>query len=109
MTGVQSCALPISRPPLRIYVERFPDLYAQVLQSRPGVTGLASLYFHAHEDWLLSQCQTAAETDAVYTRRCIPRKARLDLLYQRRRTLCLDIAIIGQTFGRVVVSRLFPK
>lgn len=97
------------RPPLRIYVERFPELYAQVLQSRPGVTGLASLHFHGHEDWLLSQCQTAAETDSVYARRCIPRKARLDLIYQRRQTLCLDIAIIGQTFGRVIVSRLFRR
>ena len=28
------------RPPLREYVERFPAVYAQVLKSRPGVTGL---------------------------------------------------------------------
>ena len=27
------------RPPLREYVERYPDIYAQVLRSRPGVTG----------------------------------------------------------------------
>ncbi|MDZ4136855.1 MAG: sugar transferase, partial [Paracoccaceae bacterium] len=33
------------RPPLRVYVDRFPDLYAQVLRSRPGITGLASLHF----------------------------------------------------------------
>jgi lipopolysaccharide/colanic/teichoic acid biosynthesis glycosyltransferase len=97
------------RPPLRVYVERFPELYAKVLQSRPGVTGLASLHFHGHEEWLLSRCRTAEETDDVYARRCIPRKARLDLIYQRRRTLCLDIAIIGQTFGRVIVSRLFRR
>ncbi|MFU8899771.1 MAG: sugar transferase, partial [Roseinatronobacter sp.] len=38
------------RPPLRIYVERFPDLYAQVLRTRPGITGLASLVFAAHEE-----------------------------------------------------------
>jgi lipopolysaccharide/colanic/teichoic acid biosynthesis glycosyltransferase len=97
------------RPPLRIYVERFPDLYAQVLQSRPGVTGLASLHFHGHEERLLAQCQTAQDTDDVYARRCIPRKARLDLIYQSRRTLCLDIAIIGQTFGRVIVSRVWRR
>lgn len=97
------------RPPLRMYVERFPQLYARVLRSRPGVTGLASLHFHRHEDWLLAQCRTSAETDAVYARRCIPRKARLDLIYQQRRTLCLDAAIIGQTFGRVLVSRLLRR
>lgn len=30
------------RPPLRLYVERFPEIYERVLQSRPGVTGLAT-------------------------------------------------------------------
>jgi len=37
------------RPPLRSVVERFPEVYAQVLRSRPGITGLATLYFHRHE------------------------------------------------------------
>jgi lipopolysaccharide/colanic/teichoic acid biosynthesis glycosyltransferase len=72
------------RPPLRIYVERFPALYARVLQSRPGITGLATLTFHRHEEALLARCRTAEETDAVYARRCVPRKARIDLIYQRR-------------------------
>jgi lipopolysaccharide/colanic/teichoic acid biosynthesis glycosyltransferase len=97
------------RPPLRSYVDRFPALYGRVLQSRPGVTGLASLHFHGREERLLAQCRTAQETDEVYARRCIPRKARLDLIYQHRRTLCLDVAIIGQTFGRVIVSRVFRR
>ena len=70
------------RPPLRLYVERFPELYAKVLQSRPGVTGLATLVFHRHEEKLLAACRSAAETDAVYARRCVPRKARIDLIYQ---------------------------
>jgi lipopolysaccharide/colanic/teichoic acid biosynthesis glycosyltransferase len=37
------------RPPLRQYVDRFPEIYSEVLSSRPGVTGLASLKFHKHE------------------------------------------------------------
>ncbi len=97
------------RPPLRAYVERFPDLYARVLQSRPGVTGLASIVYHRTEERLLAACRTAAETDAVYARRCVPRKARLDLLYQRRRAgpwgLCLDIWLILRTAGRVLPWR----
>jgi lipopolysaccharide/colanic/teichoic acid biosynthesis glycosyltransferase len=88
------------RPPLRRYVEAFPDLYAQVLQSRPGITGLASLVFHGHEECVLAACTSAAETDAVYRRRCIPRKARLDLIYQRRRSLCFDLALIGRTAAK---------
>lgn len=95
------------RPPLREYVERFPDLYARVLQSRPGITGLATLVYHRAEERLLAPCRDAAETDAVYARRCVPRKARLDLIYQRNRTLCLDAVLLGRTVGRVL-PRLRP-
>ena len=41
-----------ARPPLRKYVEQFPNVYLKVLTSKPGVTGLASLYFHKREDYL---------------------------------------------------------
>ena len=92
------------RPPLRAYVERFPALYAQVLRSRPGVTGLATLTFHRHEERLLAACQTPAETDAVYARRCVPRKAHIDLIYQRRRSLGLDLALMAQTLARAMKS-----
>ena len=88
------------RPPLRVYVQAFPALYAQVLRCRPGVTGLASLTFHAHEERLLATCDTPEQTDAVYRRRCVPRKARLDLIYQRRRSLCFDLKLVLQTAAR---------
>lgn len=89
------------RPPLRQYVERFPALYAEVLQCRPGVTGLASIVYHRHEAWLLERCETPEETDAVYTRICVPAKARLDLIYRRRRTLCMDFDLVFQTIGNL--------
>lgn len=85
------------RPPLRVYVEAFPALYAEVLQSRPGVTGLASLMYHAHEETLLARCKDATETDAVYRRACVPRKARLDIIYQVNQSICFDLALIWQT------------
>jgi len=87
------------RPPLPRYVEMFPDLYARVLQSRPGVTGLATLAYHRTEEKLLENCQTAAETEAVYVRRCIPRKARIDLLYAQQRSICSDLKLIIATGG----------
>ncbi len=89
------------RPPLRRYVEQCPKLYAQVLHSRPGVTGLATVVYHGTEERLLARCTTAAETEAVYTRRCIPRKARLDLIYQRNRTFWLDLWLILRTAGKL--------
>ena len=90
------------RPPLREYVERFPALYTQVLRSRPGVTGLATMIYHAHEDRIMAGCQTAEATEAAYYRRCLPTKLRLDLIYQRRRTLRMDIWIIWNTVMTVL-------
>lgn len=90
------------RPPIRLYTEAFPDIYALVLQNRPGLTGLASLHIHAFEERVLSRCETAAETDAVYRRRCVPRKARLDLIYQRHQTVCFDLVLIWQTARRLL-------
>ncbi len=85
------------RPPLREYVERYPEVYAQVLESRPGVTGLATIRFHRHEERLLARCTSAEETDDVYCRICVPRKAKLDHIYQRNQSLCYDIVLIVQT------------
>lgn len=90
------------RPPLRQYVERFPALYAQVLQSRPGVTGLASIHYHRHEEWLLARSRSAEETDRLYCGRCIPAKARLDLIYARHASICFDLWLIGRTISRIL-------
>ncbi len=92
------------RPPLRQYVERFPQIYREVLKSRPGITGLASVYFHRHEAWLLSACNSPEETDRVYSRSCVPRKARLDLIYQRHQGLCFDALLMTRT-----VLKLFRR
>lgn len=90
------------RPPLRHYVERFPALYARVLRSRPGITGLATLHYHRDEERLLAACATPQETDAAYSRVCIPRKARLDLIYQQNSGLCHDVVIVWKTFFHVL-------
>lgn len=90
------------RPPLREYVERFPDVYNEVLKSRPGVTGLASIHYHRHEEWLLSRCTSAEETDRVYCARCIPAKAQLDLLYARHASACFDLVLILRTIRKVI-------
>ncbi|MFT7592950.1 MAG: lipopolysaccharide/colanic/teichoic acid biosynthesis glycosyltransferase [Paracoccaceae bacterium] len=89
------------RPPLREYVERYPDIYGKVLKSRPGVTGLATIVYHKHEDALLARCTTPEETDDVYTRICVPYKARLDLIYQRHQNMCFDFDLVFQTIGNL--------
>ena len=90
------------RPPLRGYVDDFPMIYGAVLRNRPGITGLASLRFHRHEEQLLAECDTPVQTDHVYRSRCVPRKATLDLIYQRHQSLCFDLALIWETALRVL-------
>lgn len=92
------------RPPLRKYVEANVEQYARLLDATPpGITGLATVMLHAREERLLSACSTAAETDAVYRRRCIPLKMRLDLIYARRRSPGLDLLILWRTVSRLTV------
>ncbi len=86
----------------------FPDLYRRILQNRPGLTGLATLCFHRREARLLARCASAAEADGRLSAPLLPRKARLDLIYQQRRSLALDLrllaasvlAVLPQAIGR---------
>lgn len=91
------------RPPLREFVERFPAQYAQVLRNRPGVTGLATMIYHAHEDRIMARCQTAEATEAAYYRRCLPTKLRLDMIYLQRSNLRMDLWIILHTVMTVLI------
>lgn len=93
------------RPPLRQYVDAHPEIYSEVLKSRPGVTGLASITYHKHEAMLLERCATSKETHEVYSRTCVPVKARLDLIYQRHQNMCYDFALVFQTIGNLFGSR----
>ncbi|MEQ8897752.1 MAG: sugar transferase [Roseovarius sp.] len=93
------------RPPLRRYVELRPDLYARVLRNRPGVTGLATLRYHAHEEKLLARCTDAAETERVYLTHCVPAKARFDLIWAHNRSFCFDAALIVETVRRVLLRK----
>lgn len=92
------------RPPLRQHVERFPVRYGQVLQSRPGVTGLATLIYYRHEEWILARCTSAEATEYAYCNRCLPAKMKIDLIYQRHRNIRLDLWILWSTL-KIVVSR----
>ena len=85
------------RPPLRHVTMRFPDIYAKVLKSRPGITGLASLTFCRHEERILRGCRSQKEAEEIYARRCVPRKARLDLIYQSHCSLRTDLWLLSKT------------
>jgi lipopolysaccharide/colanic/teichoic acid biosynthesis glycosyltransferase len=88
------------RPPDPRYVELYPELYAEVLKIRPGITGLATLAYHKTEERLLAECRTPQQTEAVYTRRCVPRKAKLDRIYAENQTICYDMLLMLHTVFR---------
>ncbi|MEM9249647.1 MAG: sugar transferase [Pseudomonadota bacterium] len=88
------------RPPAPQYAERFPAVYDEVLQMKPGITGLATVMFHVHEEWILKDTASADETDALYVRRCVPRKAMLDRLYRQNWSIWLDLYLIYLTLGK---------
>lgn len=92
------------RPPTPELVRAAPRVFARVLQDRPGVTGLATLLYHRHEYRILKDCRSAEETRAVYLRRCLPAKAEIDLIYQRCRSLGLDLWIMLATIRSVVLQ-----
>jgi hypothetical protein len=65
------------------------------------VTGLATLVYHRHEQRLLAASRSAEETDAIYRRACVPRKARLDLIHQAHQNPCYDFSLMLRTvFGK---------
>lgn len=97
------------RPTIAEYVERFPSVYGQVLKSRPGVTGLATLIYHRHEDRILARCKSAEATEAAYARRCLPTKLKIDLIYQRNRTMALDLWILWRTVRIVFYKDERPR
>ncbi|MFC3570348.1 sugar transferase [Paracoccus sp. TOH] len=97
------------RPTIREYVDRYPVVYGQVLKSRPGVTGLATLIYHRHEDKILRRCDSAEATEAAYAQRCLPTKLKIDLIYQRNRTIWLDLWILWRTVLIVVYKDERPR
>ena len=85
------------RPPLMKYVEAFPEIYASVLKTPPGITGLATLLYHHREHEVLGKAGTTAETEQLYIDHCLPVKARLDRAYLSERSVCLNVKILALT------------
>jgi lipopolysaccharide/colanic/teichoic acid biosynthesis glycosyltransferase len=82
------------RPETIEFVSKYRAEYAQILQVRPGLTGVAQLE-HFNEGMLLD-----GEEDPVrhYVEEILPRKLELDLAYVRTGTSVSDLRLILSTF-----------
>jgi lipopolysaccharide/colanic/teichoic acid biosynthesis glycosyltransferase len=89
------------RPEVPEFVDHGDSLWREVLGVRPGITDLASLTFRDEEAIL-----DAATNPAVHYRSVIlPEKLRLNLRYQRSRSLSRDLKLLWMT-GRY---SFFPR
>ena len=89
------------RPSPIPFLEWWPQAVKErVLSVRPGITGLAALYFY-NEGTLL-----AGKTDVqrAYVEEILPQRLSLDLWYVSNRTLWLDLRIMISTMIRTLGS-----
>ncbi|HRV96457.1 MAG TPA: sugar transferase, partial [Anaerolineae bacterium] len=86
------------RPEDPRYVELYTPEQRQVLQVRPGLTSLASLYYH-YEETLLA----GPNWEKQYREQLLPHKLALDLAYLRKRSFWSDLGVMLRTV--VAISR----
>jgi lipopolysaccharide/colanic/teichoic acid biosynthesis glycosyltransferase len=86
------------RPNVPAGVAVYTDAERRLLSVRPGITDLASIVF-ADEGEILSG---HADPDKAYDQLIRPWKSRLGLFYVERRSLWLDLRLIGLTLLAVV-------
>ncbi len=91
VTGAMSLVGP--RPESPVYLPDYPEELLPVLELRPGITDLASLYFRREEDLLAA----ASEPETFYRRICLPTKLRMSLVYARHRNFRDDMKVIFRT------------
>jgi lipopolysaccharide/colanic/teichoic acid biosynthesis glycosyltransferase len=80
------------RPEDPSFVALRPTDYGEILQVRPGITGLTQLAF-------ARECDILDSGDPVgdYARRLLPQKVKIDRLYVARRSVGMDLRIMGWT------------
>jgi lipopolysaccharide/colanic/teichoic acid biosynthesis glycosyltransferase len=93
------------RPEVPKYVEPSGDLWQEALKLRPGITNLAALAFRNEEDILAP----IADADSYYRSTVLPAKLRLDLEYQRSRSLLRDFKLLWMTARYSFFPRGFDR
>jgi lipopolysaccharide/colanic/teichoic acid biosynthesis glycosyltransferase len=91
------------RPEDAVFVQLYEAEYREILEVRPGITGLSQLAF-ARESVLLDR----PDSLSYYSERLLPLKVSMDKLYAGRKSLLLDLQIVLWTvfavFGHADVA-----
>jgi len=88
------------RPEDPMIVDLHRDQYAEILDVRPGMTGLSQLAF-------ANEAEILAVKDRLndYLERILPQKMQLDRLYVERRSLRMDLQVLAWTVLAVVFRK----
>lgn len=93
------------RPEVPEFVELNDDLWQMVLQARPGITDLATLAFRNEEEIL----NPVVDANAYYRSAILPEKLRLNVRYQRSRSLVTDFKLLWLSARYSFFPRGFDK
>jgi lipopolysaccharide/colanic/teichoic acid biosynthesis glycosyltransferase len=80
------------RPEVARFVGQYGAGERRILEFKPGLGSMSQLVY-PHEAELL---QAAADPEAVYVNRLMPRKIAVDLQYEARRTLASDVGLLAE-------------
>jgi lipopolysaccharide/colanic/teichoic acid biosynthesis glycosyltransferase len=81
------------RPEVEEYVELYKKEYAEILQTRPGITDVSSITFRNEEDLLGRQ----SDPEWYYTHVLLPKKLGLGREYVSNASFLYDIKLIFKT------------
>ena len=87
------------RPQLPEYHEKYSSYPEELYKIKPGLTGLASLFFF-HENKMKEELPQ----QLLFEDWCYEKKNSLDVIYYNHMSLCYDIKIISLTFKKVIWS-----
>ena len=81
------------RPEVRVWVEAYPERWAEILSVRPGVTDPAAILYR-HEETLLA---ASPDPEATYRDQILPHKLGIYETYVRTRSFTADLTILWKT------------
>lgn len=86
------------RPEVKEYTELYTEEQRQIFLVRPGITGLASIYYRNESDIL----SMSSDPNWTYIHKIMPEKLQLDMIYIPKASVCYDIQLILKTFVAIV-------
>lgn len=90
------------RPEVSKFTKYYQDKWNEILQVKPGITGLAAIKLAR---WEYNKLSAAVSPDETYIKTILPRKLHLEKIYVARRSLLLDIKIISSTICYFLINR----